>query len=177
LRRIPFFFWLIGLAFLTIAILLTYNVIAGKDPKKRLFNSFVGNAVWEYIIIVFVYIIGISMFVVAKYETIRIEKNNNIMILSKFYLFCCKAKTFTINLSTIDSIFPVNVQQTGNSARNTCLYKIGIRYNQRESLFILKSFFKYFIIKDVMRLRYIILNQSSTFKSVETELKGTISYG
>ncbi len=74
LRRIPFFFWLIGLSFFCAGFLLIYNILVGQNSDKKIINAFFGKSAWEYVILGFIFIIGVSMFVVAKYETITLDK-------------------------------------------------------------------------------------------------------
>jgi hypothetical protein len=63
------------LGFIIVGILLTYNIIVGQNSDSRIMNAFFGKSAWEYVILSFIYIIGVSMFVVAKYESIIIDKS------------------------------------------------------------------------------------------------------
>jgi hypothetical protein len=68
------FFWSLGLLFLFFGILLTYNILEGKNSDKKIFNGFYGEAAWEYVVLSFIYVMGVSMFVVAKYEKIKLDR-------------------------------------------------------------------------------------------------------
>jgi hypothetical protein len=75
LRNLPYFFWLLGLAFIAAGLIISYNMIEANNPNKRLFNAFLGKSAWEYIVLVFIFIIGLSLFVVAKYEMIILDRS------------------------------------------------------------------------------------------------------
>lgn len=75
LSRVPFLLWILGLILNSFAILLLYNCAVGKDSTSKLFDGFNGDQIWEYFVVAFLFIIGITFFVVAKYEKITINKN------------------------------------------------------------------------------------------------------
>ena len=48
------------------------------DSKSKLFNALMGTYAWEYGVLAIIYVIALSFLVVAKYETIELDKNVNL---------------------------------------------------------------------------------------------------
>ena len=44
LYNIPFYFWFIGIVFLTLGVILTVNIVYANNPNKRIFDSFYGKS-------------------------------------------------------------------------------------------------------------------------------------
>jgi hypothetical protein len=97
IRSLPYFFWFIGFLFIFFGTLLLANCLIGKEPEKRLFGAFYGDAAWEWVILAFIFVIGISFFIVAKYEKITINKN----VIFNIYLFR-KMRWFCLNYSSVN---------------------------------------------------------------------------
>lgn len=176
LYNIPFYFWFIGIVFLTLGIILTINIVYADNPTKRIFDSFYGKSVWEYIILVVIYVIGCSFFIVAKYETIVIDKQKGMMTLSKFYLIKCERKLLEIPIEQINSIFPTQVVTESAATSRSCLKKIGIRFNENSTVFVFKTIFTYGLIKRIIKLRAYVFKKICTYDAVKVELKGTETY-
>lgn len=173
LRNIPFFFWMWGLIFIITGIILTINVIIGDNKDKRIMDGFYGAHFWEYIVLIAIYIIGVSFFVVARYETIEVDKEKGEMRISKFYILKCKKKYLNIPIDEINSVFPTQVVTEHSQTTKTCLNKIGIQFNETNTVYIFKTVFKCLLIRDVIKLRMHLFKKISTYESVEMELKGT----
>jgi hypothetical protein len=77
IRSLPYFFWFIGAWFLSGGFVLLYNMIVGDNPEKKLFNLFNGKQAWEYVVVACLLVIGFSMFIVARYESITLDRKVN----------------------------------------------------------------------------------------------------
>ena len=173
LRSIPIFFWLVGLVFIVMAIILTINICIGDNKEKRIMDSFYGKHFWEYIILVITYIIGISFVIVARYETIEVDKVKGEMRISKFYILKCKKKYLNIPIENINAVFPTQVVTEHSQTTQTCLNKMGIQFNETSTVYVFKTIFKCFLIRDIIKLRMYLFKKISTYEGVEMELKGT----
>ena len=71
-RRIPYFFWLLGLSFIGLAIVFFVNMFLSKH--SRMFKAFNDGVWWEYIVIICIIALGVSFFFAAKLETVEIDK-------------------------------------------------------------------------------------------------------
>ena len=173
LRNIPLFFWGIGLIFLIFAILLTANMIIGDNEEKRIFKGFYGKYKFEYFVLVLIYGFGISFFVTARYEKIVIDKQKNEMSISKFFILKCKKEFLNIPVSDVNAVFPTRMVTYHTDMQKTCLTKIGIRFRETSTVYVFKTIFKYFLIKNVIKMRAYLFKKISTYESVNEELKGT----
>lgn len=172
LSNFPLFFWFLGVVFIGFAITLIINIILHKY-EKNFFDGFIGKYFWEYIVLLFIFGFGITFFFVAQYESIVINKLKGIMILSRFDLFKCGFTNLEIQIKNVNSIFPVSVQSARNtSMTRSCLTQIGITYDNSNTVFIFKSFFSYFTIKNVVKLRAFLYQHIQSFEDVKKELDG-----
>ena len=60
--------------------------------------------------------------------------------------------------------------------RRSCLTHIGITFNNSDTVYIFKTLFRYFTIKNVIKLRTFIYKRLQTYDMVARELDGTVSY-
>lgn len=65
---------------------------------------------------------------------------------------------------------------TITNSTESSIYKVGIRYGQNQSTYVLKSLFKHFIIKDVLKLRAYIFDNYHTYDRVSNDMRENISY-
>lgn len=92
----------------------------------------------------------------------------------RYYLFCISSDKLVIRISDIVSIFPIRIG-TVTTTTNSSLYKVGIRYNNNRTVYILKSLFKYFIIKDVIRLRSYLFDKHYSYHEIMDEIRVNMS--
>lgn len=176
IRNIPFFFWSLGVIFIGFGIVLILNMILYRY-NRNFFAGFFGKYFWEYIILFFIFSFGITFFFVAQYESILIDKIKGTILLSKYDTFSCSFNTLEVQIKNINAIFPVNVQTTKNSSLGkSCLTQIGITFDGTSTAYIFKSIFRYFTIKNVIKLRTFLFKHIQSYDEVSEELEGTLTY-
>lgn len=184
LYSIPYFFWFIGLLFILSGFILLLNLLIGigntEDNEKYIFNAFNEGYWWQYFIIICIVTMGISFFVVAKYETIYLNKDENRCVISKTYLMCCKVRTIELEISDIESIFPYKTGKI-STATSSVVYKIGIKFkpqNKENStcIYLFKSIFEKFVVDDVKRLREFVYELIEDYDSIKEEMRNGIDY-
>lgn len=176
IRNPPIFFWFLGIIFIGFGFSLIVNIALYKY-KKNFMNGFVGHYAWEYIILIVIFIFGASFFFYAEYESIEVDKMKGIIKLYRYDSLSCKLKILEIDIKNINSIFPVRVQtQRSSSMERTCLTQIGITFNNTNTTYIFKTIFRYFTIKNVIKLRTFLYKRLQSYDSVSRELDGTLTY-
>ena len=176
IRNPPIFFWFLGIVFILFGFTLIINILLYKY-KKNFINGFVGYYAWEYIILIIIFIFGISFFFYAEYESIEVDKIKGVIKLYKYDNLKCKLKILEIDIKNINSIFPVRVQPPRSSImERTCLTQIGITFNNTNTAYIFKTLFRYFTIKTVIKLRTFLYKRLQSYESVSRELDGTLTY-
>ena len=176
IRNLPLFFWFLGFSFIAFDIVLIINIILGKN-KKNFISGFVGRYAWEFIIIIVIFLFGVSFFVYAEYESIHIDLIKGVITLYKYENFTCSFNVLEIQINSINSIFPSKVEAARSSSmRRSCLTHIGITFNNSDTVYIFKTLFRYFTIKNVIKLRSFIYKRLQTYDMVSRELDGTVSY-
>ena len=176
IRNPPIFFWFLGIVFIGFGFSLIVNMALYKY-KKNFMNGFVGRYAWEYIILIVIFIFGASFFFYAEYESIEVDKMKGIIRLYRYDSLSCKLKILEIEIKNINSIFPVRVQtQRRSSMERTCLTQIGITFNNTNTTYIFKTIFRYFTIKNVIKLRTFLYKRLQSYDSVSRELDGTLTY-
>jgi hypothetical protein len=176
LHSIPFFFWTIGILFFCLDLLFIINMFLCID-KKNFIDGFCGKTFIEYFVLIVIFLVGGSFFIVARYETITIDKQKGLMTLTKFYLIGCKNSVLEIPIENINTIFPTRllIKKSSEMTKN-CLCKIGITFNGIITVYTFKTVCSYFIIKDIIKIRAYLYKKIQTYESVETELNGYESY-
>jgi hypothetical protein len=176
LYSIPFFFWTIGFLFFCLDLLFIINMFMCIN-KNNFIDGFCGKNIFEYIVLIIIFLVGGSFFIVARYETITIDKQKGLMTLTKFYLIGCKNSVLEIPIESINTIFPTRllIKKSSEMTKN-CLCKIGITFNGIITVYTFKTVCSYFIIKDIIKIRAYLYKKIQTFESVETELNGLESY-
>jgi hypothetical protein len=176
LHSIPFFFWTIGILFFCLDLLFIINMFLCID-KKNFIDGFCGKKFIEYFVLIVIFLVGGSFFIVARYETITIDKQKGLMTLTKFYLLGCKNSVLEIPIENINTIFPTRllIKKSSEMTKN-CLCKIGITFNGIITVYTFKTVCSYFIIKDIIKIRAYLYKKIQTYESVETELNGYESY-
>ena len=82
-----------------------------------------------------------------------------------------------IEIKNINAIFPVKVQTNNRSMmERSCLTEIGITFNNTNTTYIFKTIFRYFTIKNVIKLRTFLYKRLQSYESVSRELDGTVTY-
>ena len=176
IRNPPIFFWLLGLIFISFDILLIINIILSKS-KNNFISGFIGKYAWEFIIIIIIFFFGISFFIYAEYESIKIDLIKGVITLYKFDNLCCKCNTLEIEIKTINSVFPAKVETIRTSSmRRSCLTQIGITFNNTNTVYLFKTIFRYFTIKNVIKIRTFLYKRLQSYDMVSRELDGTVSY-
>ena len=176
IRNPPIFFWLLGLIFISFDILLIINIILSKS-KNNFISGFIGKYAWEFIIIIVIFFFGISFFIYAEYESIKIDLIKGVITLYKFDNLCCKCNTLEIEIKTINSVFPAKVETIRTSSmRRSCLTQIGITFNNTNTVYLFKTIFRYFTIKNVIKIRTFLYKRLQSYDMVSRELDGTVSY-
>ena len=123
-RNLPLFFWFLGFSFIAFDIVLIINIILGKN-KKNFISGFVGRYAWEFIIIIVIFLFGVSFFVYAEYESIHIDLIKGVITLYKYENFTCSFNVLEIQINSINSIFPSKVEAARSSSmRRSCLTHI-----------------------------------------------------
>ena len=176
LYSIPFFFWTVGFLFFCLDLLFIINMFLCIN-KKNFIDGFCGKKFIEYFILIVIFLVGGSFFIVARYETITIDKQKGLMTLTKFYLIGCKNSVLEIPIENINTIFPTRllIKKSSEMTKN-CLCKIGITFNGIITVYTFKTVCSYFIIKDIIKIRAYLYKKIQTYESVETELNGYESY-
>lgn len=176
LRSFPIFFWIIGLGCITFSTILLANIIIGYfgDESNLIFRSFYEGYFWQYLVISLIYILGISMFVVAKYEKIYINKTKNLIRFHKLFLLTCKNYSIDMRVSDIESIF---LYKTGMSTTTSTsvVFKIGFRFNdERKSIYLFKSVFEGVVIGEIIKLKSFLYGFEETYESVYSSVRTAI---
>jgi hypothetical protein len=176
IRNPPLFFWFLGICFLTFDTVLIINIILGHK-KKNFISGFTGRTFWEYLIIIIIFLFGISFFIYAEYESIHIDLIKGIMILYKYDNLTCSFNQLKIDINNINSIFPAKVETARSSSmRRSCLTQIGVTFNNNNTVYFFRTLFRYFTIKNVIKLRTFLYKRLQSYEMVERELEGTVSY-
>ena len=176
IRNPPLFFWFLGICFLTFDTVLIINIILGHN-KKNFISGFTGRTFWEYLIIIIIFLFGVSFFIYAEYESIHIDLIKGIMIFYKYDNLTCSFNQLKIDINNINSIFPAKVETARSSSmRRSCLTQIGVTFNNNNTVYFFRTLFRYFTIKNVIKLRTFLYKRLQSYEMVERELEGTISY-
>jgi hypothetical protein len=176
IRNPPLFFWFLGICFLTFDTVLIINIILGHN-KKNFISGFTGRTFWEYLIIIIIFLFGVSFFIYAEYESIHIDLIKGIMILYKYDNLTCSFNQLKIDINNINSIFPAKVETARSSSmRRSCLTQIGVTFNNNNTVYFFRTLFRYFTIKNVIKLRTFLYKRLQSYEMVERELDGTVSY-
>ena len=176
IRNPPLFFWFIGICFLSFDIVLIINIILGHN-KNNFISGFTGRSVWEYLIIIIIFLFGISFFIYAEYESIHIDLIKGEIKLFKYDNLTCSFNVLNIDINNINSIFPSKVETARSSSmRRSCLTQIGITFNNNNTVYFFRTLFRYFTIKNVIKIRTFLYKRLQSYEMVERELDGTISY-
>ena len=176
IRNPPLFFWFLGICFISFDILLIINIILSKS-KKNFISGFIGKYVWEFIIIVVIFLFGVSFFIYAEYESINIDLMKGVMTLYKYDNLSCSFNVLEIQIKEINAIFPSKVETARTSSmRRSCLTQIGITFNNSNTIYIFKTLFRYFTIKNIIKMRTFLYKRLQSYEMVERELDGTVSY-
>ena len=176
IRNPPIFFWLLGLIFISFDILLIINIILSKS-KNNFISGFIGKYEWEFIIIVVIFLFGISFFIYAEYESIKIDLMKGVITLYKYDNLSCKCIMYEIQIKTINSVFPAKVETIRTSSmRRSCLTQIGITFNNTNTVYLFKTIFRYFTIKNVIKIRTFLYKRLQSYDMVSRELDATVSY-
>ena len=176
IRNPPLFFWFLGICFLTFDTVLIINIILGHN-KKNFVSGFTGRTFWEYLIIIIIFLFGVSFYIYAEYESIHIDLIKGIMILYKYDNLTCSFNQLKIDINNINSIFPAKVETARSSSmRRSCLTQIGVTFNNNNTVYFFRTLFRYFTIKNVIKLRTFLYKRLQSYEMVERELEGTVSY-
>ena len=152
------------------------NIILGHN-KKNFISGFTGHTFWEYLIIIIIFLFGVSFFIYAEYESIHIDLIKGIMILYKYDNLTCSFNQLKIDINNINSIFPAKVETARSSSmRRSCLTQIGVTFNNNNTVYFFRTLFRYFTIKNVIKLRTFLYKRLQSYEMVERELEGTVSY-
>lgn len=176
IRNPPIFFWFLGCVFIGFGFALIINICLYKF-KKNFFNGFIGHYVWEYLILIVIFIFGLSFFFYSEYESIEIDKMKGVIKLYKYNTLSCKLNILEIQIKNINAIFPVRVETDRRSSMGkSCLTEIGITFNNTNTTYIFKTLFRYFTIKTIIKLRTLLFKKLQSYESVSRELDGTSTY-
>ena len=176
IRNPPLFFWFIGLCFISFDILIIINIILYQF-KKNFISGFIGKYAWEFIIIVIILLFGISFFIYSEYESINIDLMKGKLTLYKYNTLTCSFNVLEIQVNSINSIFPAKVETPRSSSmRRSCLTQIGITFNNSNTVYLFRTLFRYFTIKNVIKLRTFLYKRLQSYDMVSRELEGTVSY-
>ena len=176
IRNPPLFFWFIGICFLSFDIVLVINIILGHK-KKNFISGFTGRSFLEYLIVVIIFLFGISFFIYAEYESIHIDLIKGVMTLFKYDNLTCSFNVLNIDINNINSIFPSKVETARSSSmRRSCLTQIGVTFNNNNTVYCFRTLFRYFTIKNVIKIRTFLYKRLQSYEMVERELDGTVSY-
>ena len=176
IRNPPLFFWFLGICFLTFDTVLIINIILGHN-KKNFISGFTGRTFWEYLIIIIIFLFGVSFFIYAEYESIHIDLIKGEIKLFKYDNLTCSFNQLKIDINNINSIFPAKVETARSSSmRRSCLTQIGVTFNNNNTVYFFRTLFRYFTIKNVIKLRTFLYKRLQSYEMVERELEGTVSY-
>lgn len=175
IRSFPIFFWILGILIIGLGIFLVINVAGENSIIKGFLSS---GLWWQYLISISVIVFGIIFFVVAKYERIEIDENEDRFTLYKTYLLKCKVHDLNIPLSAISSIF---LYKTGreSTSNSSIIYKLGISYvinGKKHTIYCFKSIFESLVINDVIKLNKFIFNEDLSYEKLSTEAANSIEY-
>ena len=163
IRNPPLFFWFLGICFLTFDTVLIINIILGHN-KKNFISGFTGRTFWEYLIIIIIFLFGVSFFIYAEYESIHIDLIKGIMILYKYDNLTCSFNQLKIDINNINSIFPAKVETARSSSmRRSCLTQIGVTFNNNNTVYFFRTLFRYFTIKNVIKLRTFLFKRLQSY--------------
>ena len=99
------------------------------------------------------------------------------MILYKYDNLTCSFNQLKIDINNINSIFPAKVETARSSSmRRSCLTQIGVTFNNNNTVYFFRTLFRYFTIKNVIKLRTFLYKRLQSYEMVERELEGTVSY-
>lgn len=149
-----------------------------NTKRKYIFNSFNEGKWWQYLIVICILIFGVSFFVIAKYETIEMNKDTDTCVISKTYLLSCKIKRISFNMSDIESVFAYKTGKVSDTT-NSVVYKIGIRFkieDKSTSVYIFKSIFEKFVIEDVKTIKEFLYESVEDYESIKDEIRNGIDY-
>ena len=176
IRNPPLFFWSLGSVFIGFGFVLIINICL-YPFKKNFFKGFIGHYLWEYLIIIIIFIFGASFFFYSEYESIEINKMKGVIRLYKYNMFSCKLNKLEIEIKNINAIFPVRVRTVrSTSMERSCLTEIGITFNNTNTTYIFKTIFRYFTIKTIIKVRTFLYKRLQSYDSVSRELEGTSTY-
>lgn len=176
IRNPPIFFWLLGISFIFFDIILIINIIL-VSKKKNFISKMGGIGFWQVLIIIIIFLFGVSFFIYAEYESIKVDLIKGNIILYKYNNLKCKFNSLEIEINSINAIFPAKVETTRTtSMRRSCLTQIGITFNNTNTVYVFKTLFRYFTIKNVIKLRTFIYKRLQSYEMVSRELEGTVSY-
>ena len=120
---------------------------------------------------------GVSFFIYAEYESINIDLIKGVLTLYKYENLSCSFNVLEIQVKSINAIFPAKVETTRTSSmRRSCLTQIGITFNNTSTVYIFKTLFRYFTIKNIIKIRTFLYKRLQSYEMVERELEGTVSY-
>lgn len=176
IRSFPFFFWLLGLVFIIFGILLLVNLILGEESENSIFKGFNQGYWWEYLIVGIIFSLGISFYITAKYESIHFDREKDLCVLSKTYLFCCSNQSIVLKISEIENIYAIKIGNVSTSM-NSIIYKVGIRYGkQNKTAHIFKSLFERSVINNVLELRRYLFDSYDTYDSIKNDIRDGVIY-
>ena len=176
IRNPPIFFWFLGFVFIGFGFILIINMTLYKY-NKNFFVGFIGHYAWEFLLLAIIFIFGLSFFFYSQYESIHVNKMNGTITLYKYDPFGCKFNDLVIQIKDINAIFPVRVlTDRRSSMERSCLTEIGITFNNTNTVYLFKTFFRYFTIKNVIKLRTFLYKKLQSYEMVERELDGTSTY-
>ena len=176
LRNPPVFFWTLGIVFISFGIVLIINIVLYKY-KKNFFAGFFGKSAWEYVILVAIFIFGVTFFFVSDYESITIDKIKGLITLRKYDVLTCEFHNLDIEIKNINAIFPVRVYMARSSSmERSCLTQIGLTFDGTNTVYFFKTIFRYFTIKTVIKLRTFLYKRIQKYETVDRELDGTSTY-
>ena len=176
IRNPPVFFWTLGILFICFGIVLIINIVLYKY-KKNFFAGFFGKSTWEYVILIAIFIFGVTFFFVSDYESITVDKVKGIITLRKYDVLTCEFHNLDIQIKNINAIFPVKVYTSRSSSmERSCLTQIGLTFDGTNTAYFFKTIFRYFTVKTVIKLRTFLFKRIQKFETVDRELDGTSTY-
>ena len=99
------------------------------------------------------------------------------MTLFKYDNLTCSFNVLNIDINNINSIFPSKVETARSSSmRRSCLTQIGVTFNNNNTVYCFRTLFRYFTIKNVIKIRTFLYKRLQSYEMVERELDGTVSY-
>jgi hypothetical protein len=152
----------------------TYN----NSSKKFIFDSFNEGKWWQYFIVICIFIFGITFFVVAKYETLVMNKEIDNCTITKSYFLFCKSVSISFNISDIESVYAFKTGKVSNTT-NSVIYKIGVKFKYEEkssTIYIFKSLCEKFVIDDVKSIKEFIYESFEDYDNIKEEIRNGIDY-